>query len=180
MARTGSQAAKETMPISKAGRRNKRAGVTLIEMVIVVTIIVLVSGIAYPSVATGIRSLRLDSAARDVAALENICVSRAARLQDAVELTISKKDNVLEARSMDQDFHQSLDLGRDVRIAKILPEDAEGGQPEVRTFFIYPGGAPPAIGVELENRDLNGRVITLDLITGVPRVTAVHAQENGS
>ncbi|HZU26664.1 MAG TPA: prepilin-type N-terminal cleavage/methylation domain-containing protein [Bryobacteraceae bacterium] len=167
------------MPISKAGARSNRAGVTLMEMMIVVTIIVLLSGIAYPSVASGIRSLQLDSAARDIAALENISVSRAARLQDAVELTISRKDNALEARSIAGDFHQSLDLGKDVRIARITPENPDG-QPESRSFFIYPGGAPPAIGIAIENRDLNERVITLDPITGVPRVVKAHAQESGS
>lgn len=149
------------------------------EMMIVVTIIVLLSGIAYPAVASGIRSLRLDSAARDIAALENISVSRAGRLQDAVELTISRAGNTLEAQSMGGDFHQTLELGKDVRITKILPDD-EMSEADPRTFFIYPGGAPPAIGVEIENRDLNERIVTLDPITGVPKVTSARAQENGS
>jgi prepilin-type N-terminal cleavage/methylation domain-containing protein len=179
MALTDSPAAKGTMPISRAGARSSEAGVTLMEMMIVVTIIVLLSGIAYPSVASGIRSLQLDSAARDIAALENISVSRAARLQDPVELTISRRDNSLEARSVSGDFHQSLALGREVHIARILPESPEG-QPESRSFFIYPGGSPPAIGLEIENRDLNQRVITLDPITGVPKVTKAHARESGS
>lgn len=140
-------------------------------MIIVVTIIVLLSGIAYPSVATGVRSLRLDSAARDIAALENTCVSRAQRLQDAVELTISHSDNSLEARSVSgADFHERLQLSKDVHLRRILPIEETAPEEDTRTFYIYPGGAPPAIGVEIESRDAKLRVISLDPVTGVPSV----------
>ncbi len=142
------------------------------EMMIVVTIIVLMSGIAYPSVASGIETLRLNSAARQVAALENTAVSRADRLQDAVELTISRRDNWLEARSASGELVGRLQLGSDIRITKILPADDADAMANDRVFFLYPGGAPPALGVELRDRDAKFRVVSVDPITGVPKIEA--------
>ena len=150
-------------------------------MLIVVAIVVLLAGITYPALAGGINSLRLNTAARTVASFANLSVSRAERFQDTVELIISAKDNSLEARAVKGAFQEKIQLGPDVRIAKILPDDGLGAEDaQVRTFMVYPGGAPPSFGVELENRDAHRRKVVLDPITGAPTITAVQAPPPGS
>jgi hypothetical protein len=60
-----------------------------------------------------------------------------------------------------------------VRIVDVLPsrsslpgDDAEG----MRTFVIFPGGTTPEIGVQLVNRRGIQRLVSVDPITGVPKI----------
>ena len=53
-------------------------------------------------------------------------------------------------------------------MARIVPE-AIGADPALpRTFFVYPGGTAPRIGVELRDRRGSRRFVRVDPITGVP------------
>src|ERR1700679_2938369 len=85
-------------------RAPRQAGVTLIEMLIVVTLIALVAGISFPSIASGVESLRLRSASDSMVAFLNTALDRADRRQQAVEIRISPKENLLTARSADNGF----------------------------------------------------------------------------
>ena len=61
-------------------------GVTIVEMLIVVTIIGLIAGISFPAVTSGIDSLRLASASDSLASFLNGAMNRAERRQDVVEI----------------------------------------------------------------------------------------------
>src|SRR6516225_5000182 len=76
--------------------RPRNAGVTLIEMMVVVTIIAMLAGVSYPSVSSGIDSVRLRSATDSVATFLNAAVVRAERRQEPMELVISPKTNELD------------------------------------------------------------------------------------
>lgn len=144
-------------------------GVTLIEMLIVVAIIGLIIGIMFPTVSSGIDSLRLQQAADSIAGFVNGGLNRAERRQEAVEITIAKATNELILRSAEQTFEKRLELPDGVRIADVLPETPE--QPDAeRRFLLYPGGAPPRFGVVLLNRRGDRRVVRLDPITGMSQV----------
>ena len=39
-----------------------------------------------------------------------------------------------------------------------------------RRYLLYPGGAPPRLGILLENRRGTRRMVVLDPITGVPAI----------
>src|SRR5258708_9227604 len=70
-------------------------GVTIVEMLIVVTIIGLIAGISFPAVTSGINSLRLSSASDSLVSFLNGAMNRAERRQDVVEIAISMQDNSL-------------------------------------------------------------------------------------
>ena len=63
-------------------------------MLIVVTLIALVAGLSYPSVASGLDSLRLRSASDAIVAFLNTALDRADRRQQAVEIRISPRENM--------------------------------------------------------------------------------------
>lgn len=142
-------------------------GVTLIEMMIVVVLIAVVAGISYPAVGSGIDSLRLTSAADSVASLLLSAVNRAERRQELMEVSVSRADNALAVVGVN--YQKRLDMPEGVSIAEVLPASPmDGNLP--RRFLLYPGGAAPRIGVRLRNARGGMRLVSLDPITGIPRI----------
>jgi prepilin-type N-terminal cleavage/methylation domain-containing protein len=155
-------------------RPDERAGVTLVEMLVVVTIIGLLAGISYPSISAGIDSVRLRSATDSVASFLNAAVVRAERRQEPVEVVISRKENALELYSNDPSFTRELKMPDGVTIQDVLPGEQDDDGP--RRLILLPGATVPAVGVELGNRHGSERVIRLDPMTGFPRVENVEKQ----
>jgi type II secretory pathway pseudopilin PulG len=137
-------------------------------MLIVVTLIALVAGLSFPSVASGLESLRLRSASDSIVSLLNTALDRADRRQQAVEIMISPRENSIVARSADLGFTRRVDLQEPLHISAVLPA-AEVDPAESRRFLIYPGGAVPRIGIEISNRSGRKRTVSVDPITGVPQ-----------
>jgi prepilin-type N-terminal cleavage/methylation domain-containing protein len=144
--------------------RFNNSGVTLIELLIVVTLIALVSGISYPSAAAGVESLRLRSVSDQVVNFLNTAIDRASRREQVIEVWIAPKDNVLIARSPDLEYSRRLDLPDGYRILAVLPA-AEVDPDQPRRFLMYPGGTVPRIGVEIANRAGTKRMVRVDPFT---------------
>ncbi len=145
-------------------------GVTLIEMMIVVTLIAIMVGISFPAVGSGVDSLRMTSASDGVASFLQGAINRAERRQQMMEISISKKENAMLLAGVD--FERRFQLPDGVAITDVMPP-LPGDTGAVRRFLLYPGGAPPRIGVRLVNRRGAERIITLDPITGVPQIERV-------
>jgi Tfp pilus assembly protein FimT len=69
------------------------------EMMVVLAIIGLIVGLSFPSTIAGMEKLRLAAGARSVAAFMNVAANRAERRQQAIELSISVKENTVTMRS---------------------------------------------------------------------------------
>jgi type II secretory pathway pseudopilin PulG len=164
------------MPTSSAGKTSLRpetagvtAGVTLVELVVVVALISLMVGISFPAITSGVDSLRLKAATNSVVSFFNAGLSRAERRQQVVEITISRTENVLSMRSTGPGFSRRLELPEGVSITHVLPELPQN--PDLpRSFLLYPGGTVPRFGVALMNRRNVERIVRVDPITGVPQV----------
>jgi prepilin-type N-terminal cleavage/methylation domain-containing protein len=155
------------------------AGVTLIEMVVVVALIALMVGVSYPAITSGIDSLRLNAATNGVVSFLDYGLSRAERRQQTVEITISKADNSIEMRSSERGFYRKLQMPEGVSIVQVLPRLPEQSpdNPDLkRNFLLYPGGTVPPIGLQLINRRNVQRMVRVDPITGVPRVEAAQPE----
>lgn len=150
-------------------RERKRAGVTLIEMMMVVLIISLVAGLSFPSVTSGLDSIRMRSAADSVAAFLTLSANQVERREEPLELVFSRGDNLLAARGLRGKFHRELALPEGVMLRGVLPM-AQDDLAGTRTILIFPGASVPQIGVVLENSRGQRRVVTLDPISGVARV----------
>lgn len=142
-------------------------------MMIVVTLIGLMVGIFFPSVSAGLDSLHLSDATDSVAAFLNGALNRADRRQDAVEVTVSIKENMLMLRSSEAGFERKLAMPDGVKIEAVLPPE-EGS--DTRWFLVLPGSTPPRIGIELSNRRGARRIVRVDPMTGVPRIEIPGAQ----
>ncbi len=162
------------MPTSSVGRT--RAGVTLVEMLVVVALISLMVGISFPAITSGIDSLRLNAATNGVVSFLDYGLSRAERRQQVVEITISKTDNSLEMRSSEPGFVRRMQMPEGVSIVQVLPSWPDNPDAK-RNFLLYPGGTVPPLGVQLINRRNVQRVVRVDPITGVPHVEAPPVNE---
>lgn len=156
----------------------REAGITLIELLIVMTLIALLAGISYPAMSGGLDSLRLRSAADGVAAFLATAVDRAERRQQAIELVISPAENSLTARSSDMGFTKKLDVTAPVHIEGVepaLPNVAPGDPANLqpRRFLIYPGGTAPHVAIELATQDGRHRRVSLDPLSGFPKSEVV-------
>ncbi len=159
------------MPTLSVGRTSSRgrAGITLIEMMVVVMLISLMVGISFPAISSGVDSLRLNAATNGVVSFVNSGLSRAERRQQVVEITISKAENSLSMRSTEPGFFRKLELPQGVSITHVLPELPENPDAP-RSFMLYPGGTAPRFGVQLVNRRNVERIVRVDPITGIPHV----------
>ena len=135
----------------------------------VVLIISLVAGISFPSVNSGLDSIRMRSAADSVASFLVIAANQVERREEPVELQFSRRDNTLSARGLRGKFERELALPDGVMLRTVLPE-LPGEQSAVRSFLIFPGAVVPEISLILENRRGQRRLVRLDPLTGMAKV----------
>jgi prepilin-type N-terminal cleavage/methylation domain-containing protein len=147
----------------------RQAGVTLLEMMIVVALAAILAGIAFPAVSSGLDTLRLNSAAESIASYLNTAMNRVERDQQVMEIGISRKDNALTLRSTVAGYRKRLEIPDGIAIADVLPEDS-GDPGAVRYFLLYPGGSIPRIVVKIVNQRGRGLLVSVDPITGVAEV----------
>lgn len=140
------------------------------EMLLVVAIVGLMAGIAFPSITAGLDSLRLRSATDEIASAFNAALNRADRRQIVVEVLIEPAQNRILFASADPGYRRELTLPTGVTIEGVLPRipNLEGNLP--RQFLIHPGGTIPRIGIELKNVRNARRVVMVDPISGRPQV----------
>ena len=155
------------MRTSSTGNRAD-AGVTLIEMVIVVALLGLIVAVVAPSMASGLDSVRMASATDNVATFLNSAVNRAERRQQPVMLAILPKENKLVMYAGDG-FTREMPMPEGIAIEGVLAGEGVGGQDGTR-LMLMPGASVPGIGVQIINQHGNRRIVRLDPMTGYPRV----------
>ena len=152
----------------RCAQKNER-GVTLIEALIVVALIAMIAGLSFPAVSSGLDTLRLRSTSDAIVSFLNIALDHADRRQQAVEVIVSPRENLLLSRTADLGFSQRLDLPAQLHIVSVQPPlptilDPEGP----RRFLLYPGGSVPRIGIEISTLQGRKRLVSVDPVTGSP------------
>jgi prepilin-type N-terminal cleavage/methylation domain-containing protein len=143
-------------------KKNLQSGVTMIEMLIVATIIAVIAGVSFPALTAGLASVRLSSASGSAASFLTSTLNRVERREQAAAIVISPTDNLLAvytAASGDKP-ERELQMPQGVTI--------EGDQP--RRFLLMPGGTAPRMTLILRNEKGARRSVQIDPATGVPKV----------
>ena len=149
-------------------------GVTLIEALIVVALIAMIAAVSFPAIGAGLDTLRLRSASDSIVSFLNIALDHADRRQQAVEVIISPRENILLSRTADLGFSRRMDIPEQVRILSVLPVLSNARDPEEpRHFLLYPGGSVPGIGIEISTLRGQKRMVSVDPVTGSPRSEVV-------
>ncbi len=135
------------------------AGITLIELLIVMAIAGLVMGVAYLNVSSGLDGIRLKTMADRSGAFWSAARQRADRYQQVVQVVIDPKKGELRAASVEGDWKDELAFGDALRVA----------QPGERTaYMLYPGAPSPKFEILLAASDEGATGVRVNVLTGVP------------
>jgi prepilin-type N-terminal cleavage/methylation domain-containing protein len=157
------------MPMWSAGKASRRHGFTLIEMVVVVSIIGVLLAVAAPTIGASLDSVRMTTASNDISSFLNSAVNHAERRQQPVLVVIEPKKNLMAAWSNEPGYTAEASLPDGVRIEAVLPETQD--EPDAaRRVLIMPGATVPGIGIQFGNQRGARRIVRLDPMTGSPRV----------
>jgi len=139
-------------------------------MMIVLAIIGLITAISFPSVSSGLESIRLSGASDSIVSFLNAGLNKAERGQTPVEIVISIAENKIKIAATGS--ARELPMPESIHIVKIHPPVREGDE-ESRTIVLYPNGSIPRFGVEIASAKGRHRIVRVDPVTGVPQVEVV-------
>ncbi len=143
-------------------------GLTILEMLIVMMIVSLMVGLAYPSIGAGLDSLKLRSEADRAAALLTQGMARVERSQLPLELIIDRAAGVLALHDPSGRQARELRLDTGVRVAAILPPLTD--EETARTLVLAPGEPFPGVGIVLANTRGQKRLVRIDPLTAMAAV----------
>jgi hypothetical protein len=136
-------------------------------MLMVVFIISLMVGIAFPAISSGVDSLRLRGAGEEAATLLSAAMNRAERRRIAVEIAVFPEENSMVLTSVEPGYRKVYRPGDGITIAGVVPRLPSADPRQPRRFLVFPGGSVPRVGVLLTNARGTRRLVRLDPITGV-------------
>jgi prepilin-type N-terminal cleavage/methylation domain-containing protein len=148
-------------------KKHLQSGVTMIEMLVVVTIIAIIAGVSFPALTAGLASIRLSSASGSTASFMTSVMNRVDRREQAAAIVVSPKESSLAVytdASGDKPERQ-LQMPQGISI--------EGEEP--RRFLLMPGGTFPRMTLVLRNDKGSRRSVEIDPTTGVPKVERVES-----
>ena len=159
------------------GRRYVReAGVTLLELLVVVALASVLLAVVFPSVGAGLRTLEVRSAAQRLAASARYARDQAVHRQRFYELEIDAEAGTVTVTDFAGESRRSFELPASVRVERILPEEdafshvrARVGQARPRRFVFSPDGNAPAFEIVLGN-DRRQAAVRSNPLTGFPKV----------
>ena len=152
------------------------AGVTLLELLVVIVLSSVLLAVVFPSVGAGLRTLELRSAAQRLAASARYAREQAIHRQRFYELEIDAEAGTISVGDLERNgpalagsaqARRSFELPATVRVERISPEESGGASR--RRFLFSPDGAAPAFEIVLGN-DRRQVVVTSDPLTGFPRI----------
>jgi prepilin-type N-terminal cleavage/methylation domain-containing protein len=150
-------------------RTRCQAGVTLIEMLIVVAIIATIAGVSFPSLTSGLAGVRLSSAASDTASFFTSSFNRVERREQPAAIVVDPAQNRVSLFTAESGQKAASQLE--------LPPGVVIEGTELRRYFVYPGGAFPGISLTLRSEKGGRRRIQIDPVTAVPQIVRVEEKK---
>jgi general secretion pathway protein H len=148
-------------------RQARARGVTLLEVLVVVTVIGIIAGIAYPGVTSGLDNLRLKSVADRLAHTFRHARDLAQQRQTVCQVTVDPELRLVEF----EDLAAALEggVGGEPRRWEVPPEITVRLDRR-RAFLFAPDGGAPRIDVVLANSRGRTARVSFEPLSGLPLV----------
>jgi prepilin-type N-terminal cleavage/methylation domain-containing protein len=145
-------------------------GVTLIEILVVITIIAVAGALVMPSIGAGLDNLRLRTTAERLASTFLYARERAIRRQTICQVRVDPQNMIVELDELTaegaQGAHRSWEL----------PAGVEVKEDHARAFVFSPDGAAPRLDLTLANSRGRTARIQFDPLTALPLVEVGQAE----
>ena len=162
-------------------RNGNTAGFTLLEMLVVLVLVAVLTAVAVPAAGGGIQTLRLQSAARHVAAALRLARGRAIRQQEIHLVSLDREQGRVTVASGDLEFQRSFSLPQGVRLQEAVLLDGTpprpGPPPERTDFFFAPNGLSQALEIRLVNARGRSLTVVQGSFSRSPRILRVPSGE---
>jgi type II secretion system protein H len=143
----------------------RQAGITLLEMLVVMMLIGLLASVATPSVTAGMETVKLRSAAERLAATLRLARVRAVRTRHYFQVTVDPRTRRVELRDLEGEYVRDWETP--------VAVNAECGMRNAEcpnSFVFPPDGSVPGARLVLENARNRRLAVDLDAFTGLPAV----------
>ena len=148
-------------------RRNAsdRRGITLLEVLVVMTLIAILSALVYPSFGNALSTLRMRGAARQVISACRLAKWEAVSKRQPYRLLVDVEKNQIVVADLAGLRSKEIDLPAGLRVFQ-SQKISENGPANASEFYFFPNGTAEAGAITL--RDSQGKDITvkIDLLTG--------------
>jgi type II secretion system protein H len=142
-------------------------GITLLEMLVVMTLIGLLAAIAAPSVGSGVETVRLRSTSERLAATLRTARTRAMRARHYMQVSVDPKSGVVELRDLEGGSVASSVASWEI------PSTIQVQSDQRLAFLVYPDGGAQAMLVTLRNQRGRELEVALDPFTLFPSVREI-------
>ena len=152
-------------------KARQSAGVTLLELLVVVALASILLAVVFPSVGTGLSGLELSGAARRVASAARYARDEAVRRRSRFELDVDSSSGSITVVDLESGASAArrFELPASVRIEHVLPQE-QGSTTGPRRFLFTPDGAAPQFQIVLANQRRQITVMN-DALTGAATVS---------
>jgi prepilin-type N-terminal cleavage/methylation domain-containing protein len=151
------------------GSKRHAAGVTLLELLVVITILSLISGLVVPRMGPWLDNWRLRSAADRIAQTLRYARTRALFEQHFYVVEILPEKNLMRVFEPNSAFVRESALPKGIQVRTDEKEGASGG-PEVIRFILPPSGEVEEKNVWLRNEQGQTIKVHFDFLMGSPGV----------
>jgi type II secretion system protein H len=141
----------------------KDAGITLLEMLVVVTLVGLLAAVTAPAVGSGIETVKLRSSAERLASTMRLARERAVRTRHYQQVTVDPQTRRVELRDLEGDYARAWEIPETIAV--------QLKQPLFLQFA--PDGGVPELHVELQNSRRRMVSVEMDAFTALPSVKEV-------
>lgn len=146
-----------------------RRGVTLLELLVVMTLLAIVSALVYPSFGSALSSLRLRGEARQVVSACRLAKWEAIARRQPFLLLVNLEKNQLAVTDASRQVMKGMELPPGIRIFQ-SQKISENGSADAGEFYFFPNGTAETGTIVL--RDDHGRnlKVVIDFLTGDAKI----------
>jgi len=149
----------------RAKGRLSQCGITLLEVLVVMTLMAILSALVYPSFGNALSDLRLKGAARQIISACRLAKWEAVSTRQPYRLLVDMEKNRFFVEDVAGRRSKEIDLSSGLRVFR-TQKIAENGSADSVAFYFFPNGTAEAGSIVV--RDSRGKDLTLkiDLLTG--------------
>ena len=137
-----------------------KRGITLIEMLVVMTLVGLLTAVVAPSVGSGVETVRLRATGEKLAATLRTARTRALRTQHYMQVSVDPQLRIVELRDLEGGSVSSWEI----------PSTIQVRSEQRLAFLVYPDGGTQMMRLELRNQRGREVEVVSDPFTMFPTV----------